>query len=86
VSLEQILHELGHVAEGVYSAETVLTRARSLGAEMPITAAVIAVLRGELAPRAAVNALMTREARAERAVQQRGCLRRLASPGNPAGS
>jgi glycerol-3-phosphate dehydrogenase (NAD(P)+) len=66
VSLEQILHELGHVAEGVYSAETVLNRAHSLGVEMPITQAVVAVLRGELAPRAAVAALMTREARAER--------------------
>ncbi len=65
VSLEQILHELGHVAEGVYSAETVLNRARTLGVEMPITEAVVAVLRGELAPRAAVAALMTREARAE---------------------
>ena len=66
VGLTQILHELGHVAEGVYSAETVLQRARALGIDMPITAAVVAVLRGELAPRDAVAALMTREARAER--------------------
>lgn len=65
VSLEQILHELGHVAEGVYSAATVLERARSVGVEMPITAAVVAVLRGELAPREAVTALMTRGARSE---------------------
>lgn len=65
VPLAQILDELGHVAEGVYSAETVLQRARSLGVEMPITAAVVAVLRGELAPQAAVRALMMREARAE---------------------
>jgi glycerol-3-phosphate dehydrogenase (NAD(P)+) len=66
IDLNQILHELGHVAEGVYSAETVLQRARALGIDMPITAAVVAVLRGELAPRDAVAALMTREARAER--------------------
>jgi len=66
VGLSQILHELGHVAEGVYSAETVLHRAQALGIDMPITAAVVAVLRSELAPRDAVAALMTREARAER--------------------
>lgn len=65
VPLGQILQDLGHVAEGVYSAATVLARASSLGVEMPITQAVVAVLRAELAPRAAVAALMTREARAE---------------------
>ncbi|MEY8875634.1 MAG: NAD(P)H-dependent glycerol-3-phosphate dehydrogenase [Leptothrix sp. (in: b-proteobacteria)] len=64
-SLPQILQALGHVSEGVYSARTVLDRATRLGVEMPITAAVVAVLQGELAPRAAVAALMQREARAE---------------------
>jgi glycerol-3-phosphate dehydrogenase (NAD(P)+) len=64
-TLAQILAELGHVSEGVYSAGTVLERAERLGVDMPITAAVVAVLRGELAPRDAVAALMQREARTE---------------------
>lgn len=63
--LDQILHELGHVAEGVYSAATVWQRAVSLGVSMPITEAVVAVLEGTLTPAEAVGALMRREARAE---------------------
>jgi glycerol-3-phosphate dehydrogenase (NAD(P)+) len=64
--LAGILSELGHVAEGVYSAPTVLARARSLGVDMPITAAVVAVLEGRLSASAAVDLLMGREARPER--------------------
>ena len=64
-TLDQILTELGHVAEGVYSAHTVLERAQACGVEMPITAAVVAVLQGRMAPRAAVSLLMQREARNE---------------------
>lgn len=63
--LDQILQELGHVAEGVLTTDTVVARARSLEVEMPITQAVQQVLRGELNPRDAVERLMTREARAE---------------------
>lgn len=63
--LEQILQELGHVAEGVYSAATVWQRAVTLGVSMPITEAVVAVLEGTLTPAEAVGALMRREARAE---------------------
>jgi glycerol-3-phosphate dehydrogenase (NAD(P)+) len=64
-TLAQVLAELGHVSEGVYSARTVLERAQALGVEMPITAAVVAVIEATLAPRDAVIALMQREARAE---------------------
>ncbi|MDC8784166.1 NAD(P)H-dependent glycerol-3-phosphate dehydrogenase [Roseateles koreensis] len=63
--LAQILHELGHVAEGVYSAPTVLARAQAKGVDMPITAAVVAVLEGRLSPAAAVDLLMSRQARSE---------------------
>lgn len=63
--LAQILHDLGHVAEGVYSAPTVLARARAKGVDMPITEAVVAVLEGRLSPQAAVDLLMGRRARAE---------------------
>lgn len=63
--LPQILHELGHVAEGVYTAPTVWQRAQALGVSMPITEAVVAVLEGRMGPAAAVGALMRREAKAE---------------------
>jgi glycerol-3-phosphate dehydrogenase (NAD(P)+) len=63
--LAQILRELGHVAEGVYSAATVLRRAQALGVEMPITEAVTQVLDGQITPRQAVESLMGREARRE---------------------
>lgn len=63
--LAQILAELGHVAEGVYSAPTVLARAAALGVEMPITAAVVEVLDGRLSPVGAVELLMGREATSE---------------------
>lgn len=65
-ALPQILADLGHVAEGVYSARTVLERAQVLGVEMPITEAVVAVLDGRVTPAAAVGALMRREAKRER--------------------
>lgn len=64
-TLAQALESLGHVAEGVYSAATVLQRARSLGVEMPITQAVVDVLEGRVTPSRAVAQLMAREARSE---------------------
>lgn len=63
--LAQVLGELGHVAEGVYSAPVVLERARSVGVEMPIAEAVVAVLDGRLGAIEAMRLLMGREARAE---------------------
>ncbi len=65
LNLQQILAELGHVSEGVYSAATVLARARSMGVDMPITAAVVAVIEGQLSPAQGLLQLMRREARAE---------------------
>ena len=63
--LAQVLAELGHVAEGVYSAPMVLARAQALGVEMPITAAVVAVLDGRTHVSDAVRGLMGRGPRAE---------------------
>lgn len=63
--LDQITRELGHVAEGVPTAREVMQRAAQLGIDMPITKAVVAVLSGTLAPRAAVEQLMAREAKSE---------------------
>lgn len=63
--LQAIVAELGHVAEGVRSANATLARARSCGVEMPITAAVDAVLAGRLTPQQAVELLLARDPRAE---------------------
>ncbi len=64
-SLDQVLASIGHVAEGVYSAATVLNRARSHGIEMPITQAVVEVLEGRMSPTGAVAVLMARGSRPE---------------------
>ncbi len=66
VPLAQAMAELGHVAEGVWSAPAIVHRARALGVEMPISQAVCAVLEGTMAPRAAVERLLARDPRAER--------------------
>lgn len=59
-SLSDAVNELGHVAEGVYSARTVLQRAQHLGVPMPITHGVVDLLDGKLQPAQAVAALMGR--------------------------
>lgn len=64
-ALPDILAELGHVSEGVYSAATVLERARALGVEMPITEAVVEVLEGRVSPETALRRLMGRQSKAE---------------------
>jgi glycerol-3-phosphate dehydrogenase (NAD(P)+) len=65
-ALSDILARLGHVAEGVLTAPTVQARARELGVEMPITDAVVDVLKGRLAPAQALAQLMARDPKAER--------------------
>jgi glycerol-3-phosphate dehydrogenase (NAD(P)+) len=67
VPLAQAIAELGHVAEGVWSAPAILARARAAGIEMPITETVCAVLDGQLSVQAAVGQLLARDPRAERA-------------------
>ena len=61
LDLEQVLASLGHVAEGVYCARTVVQRARALGVDMPISQAVVALLDGRLQAEQAVATLMGRE-------------------------
>lgn len=63
--LDQVLGRLGHVAEGVYSARTVLERGQRLGLELPITASVVALLEGRQTPGEALQQLMARDPRAE---------------------
>ena len=63
--LPAILAELGHVAEGVQSAEAVMGLARARNVEMPIAHAVNDVLCGKLAAKQAVQALLARDPRPE---------------------
>jgi glycerol-3-phosphate dehydrogenase (NAD(P)+) len=65
LALPHILQQLGHVAEGVYSAPTLLARAQGLGVQMPITQAVVEVLEGRINPLRAMWQLMSREATRE---------------------
>ncbi|MEK8049835.1 NAD(P)H-dependent glycerol-3-phosphate dehydrogenase [Ideonella sp. DXS22W] len=64
-ALPEILAQLGHVAEGVYTAATLQLRARAAGVDMPITDAVVAVLQGQATPAQALRGLMGRGARPE---------------------
>lgn len=64
-SLPQILEELGHVAEGVYTAREVDRLASKLGVDMPISAAVAAVLDGRLSAAQALAQLMSRDPKEE---------------------
>ncbi|RTL33990.1 MAG: NAD(P)-dependent glycerol-3-phosphate dehydrogenase [Burkholderiales bacterium] len=65
LAVPEILAQLGHVAEGVYSAPTVLERARAAGVEMPITEAMVALLQGRVTAAQGVDLLMGRQARPE---------------------
>jgi glycerol-3-phosphate dehydrogenase (NAD(P)+) len=63
--LAAIVADLGHVAEGVRSAHATLARAKSCGVDMPITAAVDAVLQARITPQQAVEQLLARDPKAE---------------------
>jgi glycerol-3-phosphate dehydrogenase (NAD(P)+) len=60
-NLQQAVASLGHVAEGVYSARTVVQRAQGLGVDMPIAQGVVALLDGRMKPEEAVATLMGRD-------------------------
>jgi glycerol-3-phosphate dehydrogenase (NAD(P)+) len=55
----------GHLAEGAFTASVLVDMARDKGVEMPIAAAVAAVLDGVLTIDAAIEALLTRPLRSE---------------------
>lgn len=63
--LATILADLGHVAEGVYSAREVARLAREFAVDMPITGAVCRVLDDPAAAGAVVKDLLQREPKAE---------------------
>jgi glycerol-3-phosphate dehydrogenase (NAD(P)+) len=59
-TVEQVLSEIGQVAEGVATAETAINLAKTHGVSVPITEVVHAVIKNQIAPREAVNMLMER--------------------------
>jgi glycerol-3-phosphate dehydrogenase (NAD(P)+) len=63
--LAAVLEGLGHVAEGVPCTAALVRQAAERDVEVPIAAAVSAVLDGRLQPREAVLALLAREPRRE---------------------
>jgi glycerol-3-phosphate dehydrogenase (NAD(P)+) len=65
--LAQILDELGHVAEGVPTAREVAALAGRLGIDMPISAAVAAILDGRVSAAEELELLMARDPREESA-------------------
>lgn len=64
-ALPDILRQLGHVAEGVYTVREVHQLAQRLGVDMPICAAVYRVLYEQVPAESAVEALLSRQPNAE---------------------
>ena len=64
-TLPDILHALGHVAEGVSTTREVSALSAHLGVDMPITRAVDRVLAGSLSARDAVEQLLARDPKQE---------------------
>jgi glycerol-3-phosphate dehydrogenase (NAD(P)+) len=64
-SLETIIQELGHVAEGVRCAQAVRTLAHELSVEMPITDAVAGVLFDGVPAKEMIERLLARHAKTE---------------------
>ncbi len=64
-ALPDILRQLGHVAEGVYTVREVYQLAQRLGVEMPICAAVYRVLYEQIPAESAVEALLSRSPQTE---------------------
>lgn len=65
--LEAILGGMEQVAEGIWTCQAALDLARELGVEVPITEQVVAVVHSGVDPRTAVQALMARDPKTERA-------------------
>ncbi len=64
-SFEDALREIGQIVEGVPTAHEVVRLAKAHGIEMPISEQVYCVLHEGKGPRAAVQALLSREQKAE---------------------
>lgn len=65
VGLSAALAQLGHVAEGVWSAPAVIARAQAVGVEMPLAQAVCDVLDGRSTSADALRRLLARDPKRE---------------------
>jgi glycerol-3-phosphate dehydrogenase (NAD(P)+) len=63
--LDEILSNMKMVAEGIPTTSAALLLAEHHGVEMPITAGVSSILRGEVSPREALAALLRRPLKGE---------------------
>lgn len=63
--IDAILAEMKMVAEGVKTAKSVYNLSRRIGVEMPISHEIYNILYNDIAPKKAVNTLMTRDLREE---------------------
>lgn len=59
--LAEVLGSMAYVAEGVPTTRSVWRMSQQLEVDMPITAGVFQLLEGQLAPREAIESLMSRE-------------------------
>lgn len=66
LSAKEAVERVGSVVEGYYTAEAVCDLAGSLGVDMPVCRATLAVLKGKMAPEKAVSMLMSRDRKDER--------------------
>jgi glycerol-3-phosphate dehydrogenase (NAD(P)+) len=64
-NLNQILESLGHVAEGVYATREVVSRAKTINVDMPITNEVAMVLDNKISAYDAVKNLLDRNLKSE---------------------
>ncbi len=64
--IDQIVAELGEVAEGVRTTRATCRLARRLGVDAPISQSVLRVIDGEKTPEEVGHALMTRQLKSER--------------------
>jgi glycerol-3-phosphate dehydrogenase (NAD(P)+) len=65
-SIAHVLSGLGHVAEGVATTKIVCEKAASLGIAMPIAAAILSLIRGDLTVHDAMEKLLLREIKFEK--------------------
>ncbi len=64
-TLDDILHSMREVAEGVRTTEAVLELSRRLGVDMPIATMVGRLLHGAISPQEAIGELMERSLKSE---------------------
>lgn len=63
--IDDILSELGSVAEGVKTSKAVCELAKKLGIEVPVSSAIFEAVYTEITPQELLNKLMTRELKEE---------------------